>query len=99
MARKINCWEHKKCGRERGGARVKDLGVCPAATCTSINGVNGGVNGGRMCWAIVGIYSFADTKGLFSRNNFQCYECEFHRRVLTEEGIIKPGILKEVKNK
>ena len=29
---KKNCWEYKKCGREVGGAKVKDLGVCPAAT-------------------------------------------------------------------
>ena len=99
MARKMNCWEHMRCGREPGGARTKDLGVCPAATYTSINGLNGGVNGGRMCWAIVGIYSFTDAKGSFSRNNHHCYECEFHREVLTEEGIIKPGMLKEGKDK
>src|SRR3989304_1541240 len=99
MARKINCWEHMKCGREPKGARAKDLGVCPAATYTSINGLNGGINGGRMCWAIVGIYSFADTKGPLSLNNHPCYECEFHRKVLAEEGIIKPGTLKEIKDK
>ncbi|MFH1294085.1 MAG: two-CW domain-containing protein [Pseudomonadota bacterium] len=27
---KTNCWEHKKCGRKVGGAKVQELGVCPA---------------------------------------------------------------------
>jgi hypothetical protein len=99
MARKINCWEHMKCGREPKGARIKELGVCPAATYTSINGVNGGINGGRMCWAIVGIYSFTDTKRPLSLDSHSCYECEFHRRVLAEEGIIRGGALKEIKRK
>ncbi len=89
MARKMNCWEHMRCGREPGGARAKDLGVCRAAVYKSINGVNGGINGGRLCWAIVGIYSFVDTKGSFPRGDHPCYDCEFHRKVITEEGIIK----------
>jgi len=25
-----NCWEYKKCGREPGGIKVHELGVCPA---------------------------------------------------------------------
>jgi hypothetical protein len=30
-AKKLNCWEVKKCGREPGGVKVKELGVCPAS--------------------------------------------------------------------
>jgi hypothetical protein len=26
----LNCWEFKKCGREAGGAKAADSGVCPA---------------------------------------------------------------------
>jgi len=26
----LNGWEFKKCGREVGGAKAKELGVCPA---------------------------------------------------------------------
>jgi hypothetical protein len=99
MAKKLNCWEHMKCGREPGGTQAKKLGVCQAASYRSINGVNGGINGGRLCWAIVGIYSFTDTKGLLFQNNYHCYDCDFHRRVLAEEGIIKSGMLKEEERK
>lgn len=28
MAIEKNCWEFKKCGRETGGSKVKELGVC-----------------------------------------------------------------------
>jgi hypothetical protein len=26
----LNCWEFKKCGREKGGANADSFGVCPA---------------------------------------------------------------------
>jgi hypothetical protein len=26
----VNCWEFKKCGMEKGGAKATELGVCPA---------------------------------------------------------------------
>ena len=41
---KLNCWEHKKCGRQPGGHRVQELGVCPAATNTELHGAHGGTN-------------------------------------------------------
>jgi hypothetical protein len=28
---KLNCWELKKCGREAGGAKSNEMGICPAA--------------------------------------------------------------------
>lgn len=89
MARKMNCWEYMKCGREPRGKNSKELGVCPAATYTELDGLNGGTNGGRMCWAIVGTYSFGEITGSFThKNSFYCYNCDFHRKVLAEEGIM-----------
>jgi hypothetical protein len=88
MGRKMNCWEFMKCGREPKGRRARELGPCPAATNTAINGLNGGINGGRMCWAIVGTYSLdEDTRGYHKGNNYHCYDCDFHRKV--KEGILK----------
>ena len=26
----MNCWEYMKCGREKGGEKADELGVCPA---------------------------------------------------------------------
>jgi len=25
----LNCWEFKKCGREPGGEKASELGICP----------------------------------------------------------------------
>jgi hypothetical protein len=39
---KNNCWEIKKCGRNPGGIKVAELGLCPAAVEEKTNGINGG---------------------------------------------------------
>lgn len=41
-ARKINCWDFVKCGREFGGEKVTEMGVCPASIDISANGLNDG---------------------------------------------------------
>jgi len=39
---KQNCWEFKKCGREQGGIKSAEFGVCPAALSTKVNNVHNG---------------------------------------------------------
>ncbi len=95
MTKKINCWEYMRCGRELEGEKVSEFGICPAATNKDADGVNGGVNGGRMCWAIVGTYSFnRNDKDSFLHRNFFCFDCKFHRKVIAEEKIIRFRALK-----
>ena len=87
--KKTNCWEFNKCGREPGGARIKSLGVCATATNSTVNGLNGGINGGRLCWLISGTYgkSKAEYANCIAMQNLtSCIECEFHNQVLREEG-------------
>jgi hypothetical protein len=83
---KLNCWEFKKCGREPGGAKVSELGVCPASTETRVNGVNGGRNGGRACWAITGTLCGGKFQGTFASKVGNCLKCEFYQLVGAEEG-------------
>lgn len=97
MPRKLNCWEYMKCGRELNGKKVKKLGVCPVATHPYADGINEGINGGRICWAIVGSYSLYNLKGPCSGTSHFCFECDFHKKVLEEEGIIDPGLLPQKK--
>lgn len=49
-----NCWEVKKCGRQPGGSLVLDLGICPAALNSSLEGIHGGDKCGRACWVVAG---------------------------------------------
>ncbi|MBF0521431.1 MAG: hypothetical protein HQL24_00075 [Candidatus Omnitrophica bacterium] len=84
---KKNCWEHKKCGRELGGEKVLELGVCPVATEQSVNGMNCGINGGRVCWAITGTLCGGKVQGSFALKVDGCIQCEFYELVLQEEGL------------
>ncbi len=95
MAKKQNCWENKKCGREPGGAKVSELGECPAATDKSANGLNEGKNGGRICWAIAGTFCGGKVQGTFAQKRLCCIDCNFYKKVKKEEGdktiLLKPN--------
>jgi hypothetical protein len=75
--------------------KVSELGVCPAATDTSSNGLNGGMNGGRICWAIAGTMCGGKVQGTFAQKRITCLACDFFHQVKREEGInfvqLKPG--------
>ena len=81
-----NCWEVKKCGREPGGSKVAELGVCPAATEFKLNRVNSGKNGGRSCWIVAGTLCGGKVQGSFAQKLANCMDCEFYKDVQTEEG-------------
>jgi hypothetical protein len=83
---KMNCWELKKCGREPGGAKTAEYGVCPAAESTDSNGVNSGKNGGRICWAIAGTFCGGKVQGDFAQKQVSCMVCEVFKQVKREEG-------------
>lgn len=81
-----NCWEAKKCGRQPGGSRVSDLGVCPAAIEDKANGMNGGRHGGRVCWALSGTLCGGAVQGTFAQKLSTCMQCDFYHLVQTEQG-------------
>ena len=83
---KLNCWEFKKCGREPGGAKEQELGICISTKETSVDGINGGLNGGRICWAVAGTLSDENVKGIFALKIKNCLECDFYKKVQKEEG-------------
>ncbi|MBU0483022.1 MAG: hypothetical protein KKB30_00730 [Proteobacteria bacterium] len=83
---KINCWEFKKCGREPGGAKVDDLGVCLAAIEQRTDGLNQGQMGGRVCWAISGTLCRGKVQGIFAAKLTSCLRCDFFHLVEDEEG-------------
>ena len=82
---KLNCWEFKKCGREPGGSKVEELGVCPAAIEERTDGIHGGKNGGRVCWAISGTLCGGKVQGTHAMKVGNCLNCEFYQIVQKEE--------------
>ncbi len=83
---KQNCWEFKKCSREVGGAKVEELGTCPANTTPELDGTHGGKNAGRACWVVSGTMCGGKVQGTFAKKYDNCEKCDFYRIVKQEEG-------------
>lgn len=84
--KKLNCWEFKQCGRQLGGERAFELGVCPASTDPSFDGIHGGDHAGRVCWVIAGTMCSGEVQGTFAQKYKNCGMCDFYGMVREEEG-------------
>ncbi len=82
---KVNCWEHKKCGRQPGGHKVEDLGVCPATIEQALDGAHSGKNAGRACWVVAGSLCGGKIQGTYAKKLLNCWRCEFMNKVKQEE--------------
>jgi hypothetical protein len=85
---KLNCWEFMKCGRHIGKDKTDKSDVCPVATAISADGLNGGVNGGRICWVIATTCSEKHIHCLNYKRKDPCFSCEFRYKVMMEEELI-----------
>ncbi|MBI4846336.1 MAG: hypothetical protein HY810_07710 [Candidatus Omnitrophica bacterium] len=82
---KTNCWEIKKCGRQAGGVKTQEFGVCPAAVERKLDGVHGGMNAGRACWALTGTLCGGSVQGSYAQKEGNCLACNFYKQVKEEE--------------
>jgi len=82
---RLNCWEIKGCGREPGGKKVGEFGICPAATAKKLDGVHGGKNAGRSCWLVAGTMCGGAVQGTFAQKYGNCEMCDFFKSVREEE--------------
>lgn len=96
---RLNCWEFKRCGREVGGKKVSEFGICPASTDTLLEGVHGGICAGRACWVVAGTMCGRKVQGSFAQKYLDCGLCDFYNMVRDEEGddlILTVDLLKMV---
>ncbi len=82
---KLNCWEHKKCGRQPGGHKVAELGVCPSAVNADLDGAHGGHKAGRACWVVAGSLCGGKIQGTYAQKLLNCWRCEFMKKVKEQE--------------
>jgi hypothetical protein len=82
----INCWQYMSCGREPGGINTPQSGVCPASTDSRLDGVHGGKNAGRACWAVAGSFAKGNAEGTFAKGHKDCTKCDFYNQIRQEEG-------------
>ncbi len=83
--RKLNCWEYKKCGREPGGSKADQDGVCPAAIQKTFDTFNHGINAGRICWLVAGTFCDGQLSGTFAEKIDTCRNCDFYKKIQADE--------------
>lgn len=83
---KRNCWEFTGCGKETHGRHSRELGVCPAALESRLDGIHAGKNGGRACWVVGGTLCGGNAPPSFVLKRKACETCTFYRSVKEEEG-------------
>ena len=86
MSSADNCWESMRCGREPGGPRSHEMGVCPAVIENRLDGSNGGLNAGRACWVVQGTLCHGQPCNDPEEKFETCARCEFYHSVQREEG-------------
>lgn len=83
---KKNCWEIKNCGRQAGGCKEKELGVCPASNTVTFDKKNDGINGGRYCWRVAGTFCGGQVQGSYAQKEKNCTTCEVFKTIKVEQG-------------
>ena len=84
--RTSNCWEVMNCGRQTGGPRVDEMGVCPVASDLIHHRKNRGLFAGRYCWKVVGTLCEDKAQREFAVKMRDCATCKFFQQVKSEEG-------------
>lgn len=64
----MNCWEFKKCGRKKGGAKTQELGICPFYP-------EYGKSGARVARTLRG----GKVQGTFATKPVNCMQCDFSK--------------------
>ncbi len=63
-----NCWEFMKCGREKGGNKAGELGICPAHP-----------EKGRECWKVAGTFCGGKVQGTEAQKHDTCLVCDWYK--------------------
>lgn len=63
----MNCWEYTRCGREKGGIKVAELGPCPAYP-----------DGGQTCARVSGTLCNGIKQGNLASKLTECMRCDFY---------------------
>jgi len=71
---KLNCWEYKKCGREKDGSKVAKLGVCSSYP-----------DHGRDCWFVAGTLCGGKVQGTSAEKFGNCQKCDFFKKAMRGE--------------
>jgi len=98
---KLNCWEFFNCGREAGGEKVHELGICPAAIFDPADGFLDGNNAGKACAYVAGTFCSGTIQGTAREKEKNCAACEFYNALRDRYGseVSLSSFLQHIKDK
>ena len=64
----LPCWEFKKCGREKGGSKEREMGVCPAWP-----------DHGYSCAGVTGTFCGGTVQETFAKKIGNCARCDYFK--------------------
>lgn len=83
---KLNCWQFMGCGLQLSrDASPSDACPCPASIEISLNGIHGGRNAGRVCWAVLQTRCYGSVQKTYEQKYRTCSFCDFYWSVVDEE--------------
>lgn len=84
--KKMNCWDFRRCGRTPYDGPIDEKRICPASVEKRLDGIHGGKNAGRACWAVTGTMRGGKRQGSAYQKFRDCMKCPFYRALKREEG-------------
>ena len=75
----------EKCGREPGGAKANEPGVCPVAVESRVNGTNSGQKRRPFLLGDSGPLCGGKVQVTFAAKLGNCMQCDFYKIVIKEE--------------
>ena len=78
----MNCWEFMKCGREFGGLKAYELGVCQAYP-----------NDGKQCAIVAGTLCEGKVQGTYAMKIFDCVKCDFYNSGYYQHTDVNPQVI------
>ena len=85
--REANCWDVLGCGQGPGETRPDGVDRCPVPHAQAFDGVNGGLAGGRICWAVRGALCRQGHTADVPTGALPCATCRFYAQVRREQGL------------
>jgi hypothetical protein len=85
LSQRLNCWEVNKCPafkRLNNG----DTALCPTPASSLLDGIHGGFQSGRACWAVGDTLCMGRRQGDPPTKIIECGSCDFYEYVRQEEG-------------
>ncbi|MCK4911203.1 MAG: hypothetical protein KAR83_06160 [Thermodesulfovibrionales bacterium] len=63
----MNCWEFMQCGREDGGKKTDEFGICPSYP-----------DKGKTCARVTGTFFNGRVQGTFATKLGTCKDCDYY---------------------